>query len=139
MRYHRDNDTIEFAQPVIKKDTKLAMLYVEKDLSGITKAVFDKWETNKADLNHQYLYCTNARISPAEIIKTVEKLTGKKTIYTRLPTTGVADRDIMFELYNQMGMYGTKEIPDPNVLKLGVRLHGIEEFVKERLLPHLGL
>lgn len=45
----------------------------------------------------------------------------------------------MFKLYNMAGMYGTKKIPDPNLLKLGVKLHGIEDFVRETLLPSLGM
>lgn len=56
-----------------------------------------------------------------------------------LPTTTVPDRDVMFQLYNEMGMYGTKEIPDQNVLKLGVKLHDIDDFVRSKLAPHLGL
>ena len=136
----------------------VAMLYVEKDLSAITKAIFDQWDAKEDELNHQYLYCTNARITPSDITKSVKKgklphlhcdgaradevessVTGKDCVYTVLPTTTVPDRDIMFQLYNEMGMYGTKEIPDPNVLKLGVQLHDIDDFVRSKLAPHLGL
>ena len=45
----------------------------------------------------------------------------------------------MFALYNEIGMYPGVEIPDPEVLKLGVKLHGVEDYLKERVLPHLGL
>jgi hypothetical protein len=45
----------------------------------------------------------------------------------------------MFELYNNQGMYGLKEILDPNIWELGVKLHGVDEFVREKLLPHLGI
>jgi hypothetical protein len=45
----------------------------------------------------------------------------------------------MYQLYNEMGMYGHKELPDEKILKLGVTMHGIEDFVRERLVPHLGL
>ena len=46
----------------------------------------------------------------------------------------------MYTLYNEMGMYQGKDLPDENVVNiLGVKLNGIEEFVRERLLPHLGL
>lgn len=66
-------------------------------------------------------------------------VTGKEAIYTVLPTTGVPDRDIMFQLYNEMGMYGAKEIPDEKIMKLGVQLHDVDDFVRSRLAPHLGL
>ncbi|KAH9829567.1 NAD(P)-binding protein [Rhodofomes roseus] len=139
MVYHPDKDLVEFRQPIVKETTQLAMLYVEKDLSGITKAIFDKWGSRKDELNHQYLYCTNARLTPLDITASVKKITGKECVYTALPTTNVPDRDIMFQLYNELGMYGTKEIPDENVLKLGVQLHGIDDFVRSKLAPHLGL
>ena len=44
----------------------------------------------------------------------------------------------MYQMYNEVGMYQGKELPDPNILKLGVELHNIEDFVRERLVPHLG-
>lgn len=139
MRYNAAADTIEFHQPIVRADTRLAMLFVEKDLSGIAKAVFDQWDAKGHELKHRYLYCTDARVSPNEIIACVERVSGKKAVYRCLEETGWPDRDIMFRLYNECGMYGTKVIPDENVLALGVELHGIEDFVRSRLLPHLGL
>ncbi|KUI55842.1 NmrA-like family domain-containing protein 1 [Cytospora mali] len=139
MRYNAGTDTVEFHQPLLNADTKLAMLFVEKDLSGITKAVFDQWGSKKEQLNHRYLYCCDARVSPNDILDCVKRVTGKNALYVRLETTGWKDRDVMFQLYNECGMYGNKTIPDENVLALGVKLHGIEDFVRTRLLPHLGL
>lgn len=139
MKYDAAIDIIEFHQPVIRSGTKLAMLFVEKDLARIAKAVLDKWDERRDRLRHQYLYCTDARISPDEILGCVERVSGKKAVYERLDKTGWPDRDAMFELYNEYGMYGAKEIPDEHVLALGVELHGIEDFVRERLLPYLGL
>ena len=66
-------------------------------------------------------------------------MTGKEGTYHVVPTTGVLDRDIMFQLYNETGMYGKKELPDENILKLGVVMHGLDDFVKEVLAPYLGL
>lgn len=60
----------------------------------------------------------------------MERVSGKKAVYERLDKTGWLDRDAMFELYNEFGMYGDKEIPDEHVLALGVELHGIEDFVR---------
>jgi hypothetical protein len=132
------------------------MLYVEKDLSAVAKAVFDQWDTKKDELNHKVLYCSDSRVSPAEIIACLERgklalrqrsitatdkvlVTGKKCTWKSLPTTGVPDRDIMYQLYNEMGMYGNKQLPDENIVALGVKMHGFEDFVRERLVPHLGL
>ncbi|KAL1939177.1 hypothetical protein VTO73DRAFT_10218 [Trametes versicolor] len=139
MRYNRELDRVEFHQAIIKETTQLAMLYVQKDLGAVTKAVFDHWDVRKHSLNHQYLYCANARLTPLDILASVKKLTGKDGTYHALPTTGVPDRDIMFHLYNEAGMYGTKALPDENVRALGVHMHGIDDFVREVLAPHLGL
>lgn len=35
-------------------------------------------------------------------------VTGRNCAYTVLPTTGVPDRDILFTLYNDIGMFETK-------------------------------
>lgn len=139
------------------------MLYVERDLAAVTKAVFDQWEAKTEQLNHQYLYVCDARVTPSEIVQTIARgtstaepvpplfliqhllliviytVSGKKAEYVVIPTTGVKDRDIMFELYNHVGMYPGKEIPDNNILALGVKLSNVEEFVREKLLPHLGV
>ncbi len=45
----------------------------------------------------------------------------------------------MFQIYNDTGMYGSKELPDENIAKLGVEMHGIDDFVRDMLAPHLGL
>ncbi|OCH92791.1 NAD(P)-binding protein [Obba rivulosa] len=139
MTYNREQDVVEFKQPIIKPNTQLAMLFVEKDLSAVAKAVFDNWQKKRDQLNHKYLYVSNARVTPMDIAASIKNVTGKQCIYTAIPTTGVPDRDIMFTLYNECGMYPGKEIPDENVVKLGVQLHDTDDFVRTRLAPHLGL
>ncbi|KAH9913722.1 uncharacterized protein B0H18DRAFT_1147352, partial [Fomitopsis serialis] len=134
MVYHRDKDQVEFLQPIVS----VAMLYVEKNLSAITKAVLDHWGDEPCGAEPQVpLLCQRAALR--SIIAIAPSITGTPCACTILMTTHVPDRDIMLHLYNEMGMYGTKEIPDENVLKLGVRLHDIDNFVRSRLTLHLGL
>jgi hypothetical protein len=45
----------------------------------------------------------------------------------------------MFQLYNEVGMHPGAQIPDAEVLKLGVEFHDVEDFIRDRLLPNLGL
>ena len=66
-------------------------------------------------------------------------MSGKKVVYKVKPTCGIPDRDIMLQLYDNVGMYPGLEIPTPEVLELGVKLHTAEDYIRERLLPHLGL
>ncbi|KAL1885703.1 hypothetical protein Plec18167_001198 [Paecilomyces lecythidis] len=140
VKYDKEQDIIEFKQPILLPETRLAMLYVEKDLSTIVKAIFDQWDTKHEDLNHKYLYAMNARVAQREITEAIEKLSGKQVKYTVLETTGVHDRDIMFHLYNHGYMYRGATVPDENVFKLlGVKFHDLEDFVRDKLLPYLGL
>jgi hypothetical protein len=45
----------------------------------------------------------------------------------------------MYQLYNELGMYGNTKLPDESILQLGVKMHGIEDYVRERLVPNLDL
>jgi hypothetical protein len=51
----------------------VAMLYVVKDLAQTVKVIFDKWDTYKEKLNHQYFYAANCRLSPKEFMAAMEK------------------------------------------------------------------
>ncbi|KIW76352.1 hypothetical protein Z517_11098 [Fonsecaea pedrosoi CBS 271.37] len=134
-----DGKSIEFRQPIIKEDTKLHMVWVEKDLAGVTKAIFDNWDQRKDELRYRHLYAMDAIHTPREICDVINRVTGLPTKYVVLPTSGNEQRDIMFTLYNKTGTYPGVVLPDQQVLDLGVELHGLEQFVKERLVPHLGL
>ncbi|KIW27739.1 uncharacterized protein PV07_07449 [Cladophialophora immunda] len=134
-----DGKALEFRQPIIQQDTTLHMVWVEKDLAGVAKAIFDNWDQRKEQLRFRYLYAMDAIHTPREICEVIQRVTGLPTKYVVLPTTGNEQRDIMFTLYNKTGTYPGVALPDQNVLDLGVELHGLEQFVKERLVPHLGL
>ncbi|KIY02059.1 uncharacterized protein Z520_02197 [Fonsecaea multimorphosa CBS 102226] len=139
MSYDKETDTIIFKQPIIAPDAELTMLYVEKDLSAIVKAIFDQWEEKKAELDGAYLQASNARVRPKDIVAAAKKVSGKNVEYVVLPTTGVPERDTMFQFYNDVGMHPGVSLPDPQVVKLGVQLHDAEDYIREKLLPHLGL
>lgn len=49
------------------------MLYVEKDLAAIVKAIFDNWDSKREKLLHSYLYASNARVAPTDITSAIEK------------------------------------------------------------------
>lgn len=55
-------------------------------------------------------------------------------------TTGVPERDTMFRMYSRFKCnYPGFNAPDPKVLALGVHPADPEDFVRERVLPALGL
>ena len=71
--YNREEVRMDFHHTVIRKETKLAMLWVEKDLSGIVKAVFDRWDERKEELMYQVLYCADARVAGEDIMAVIER------------------------------------------------------------------
>ncbi|KAI8930864.1 hypothetical protein NX059_011881 [Plenodomus lindquistii] len=137
--YDKDADVITMTRPIIGPDAELTSLYVEKDLAAVSKALFDQWENKKATLDGKYFLAAGARETMGQINKVLEQVSGKKVVYKVKPTCGIPDRDIMLQLYNNVGMYPGVEIPTPEVLELNVKLHTAEDFIRERLLPHLGL
>ena len=67
-------------------------------------------------------------------------MTGKATSFVLQESSGNAERDKLFGLYNKLGTtYPGFVAPDPKLLSLGVKFATFEDFVKERLVPHLGL
>ena len=67
-------------------------------------------------------------------------MTGKPTKYVLQPTSGNIERDKLFTMYNRLGgSYPGFVAPDPKVLELGVQFSGMEAFVRERMMPFLGL
>lgn len=133
-------------------------LYVEKDLAAICQAIFDQWDSRKDELNGRYFLASGARETQGHINQVIEKgmrysdhdfaqrpmtyagiVSGKKVAFSTKPTTGIKDRDIMLQLYNAVGMYPGVQIPTQEVLDLGVKLSSAEDYVREKLLPHLGL
>ncbi|KAF5581445.1 transcriptional regulatory [Fusarium pseudoanthophilum] len=137
--YDRENDVVTMTRPIIGPDAELTSLYVEKDLGAVAKALFDQWDEEKDILNGKYFLASGARETMGDINAILEKVSGKKVIYKVKPTCGIPDRDIMLQLYNDVGMYPGVSIPTPEVAMLGVKLHSAEDFIRERLLPHLGL
>ncbi|ETN40386.1 uncharacterized protein HMPREF1541_04663 [Cyphellophora europaea CBS 101466] len=138
--YIKDEDRIEFRHPVIEEDTGLQMVWIEKDLSAIVKAVLDEWDAKKDELNHQYLFASSGRVTYSDLVHLIQKVSGKPTKYVLETSSGIPERDKLFKMYNRFKQnYPGFVAPDPQVLALGVRLAEPEDFVRERILPALGL
>lgn len=134
------------------------MVWIEKDLSAIAKAVLDNWETKKPELQYQHLFASSGRVTYGDLVRLIEKgeqanslknsrwlnafnkVSGKPTTYVLQETTGIPERDKMFKMYTSFKQnYPGFHAPDPKVLALGVQPAGPEDFVRERILPALGM
>ncbi|KAH7196171.1 hypothetical protein DER44DRAFT_889228 [Fusarium oxysporum] len=116
--YDKENDVITMTRPIIGPDAELTSLYVEKDLGAVAKALFDQWDEKKDTLDGKYFLASGARETMGDINAILEKVSGKKVIYKVKPTCGIPDRDIMLQLYNNVGMYPGVDIPTPEVAML---------------------
>ncbi|KAH8597489.1 hypothetical protein B0O99DRAFT_684808 [Bisporella sp. PMI_857] len=137
--YDKDADVITMKRPIITADAEITTLYVEKDLAAVCKAIYDQWDSKRAILDGGYFLASGARETQGQINQVLERVSGKKVVFSTKPTTGIKDRDIMLQLYNAVGMYPGVQVPTREVLELGVKLHTAEDYIRERLLPHLGL
>jgi hypothetical protein len=67
-------------------------------------------------------------------------VTGRPTKYVLEPTSGNKERDKLFQMYNDLGgSYPGFVSPDPKILGLGVKFSGMDSYVRERMMPFLGL
>lgn len=53
------------------------MLWVQRDLGPIVKAIFDNWDSRKNDLLYQHHYAMDAIHTPTEVCSTIE--TGRRS------------------------------------------------------------
>ncbi|KAH7095432.1 hypothetical protein FB567DRAFT_623701 [Paraphoma chrysanthemicola] len=137
--YDKSTDVITMRRPIITAEAEITTLYVEKDLAAICQAIFDQWDSKKATLDGKYFLASGARETQGDINEVLARVSGKKVEFSTKPTTGIKDRDIMLQLYNAVGMYPGVKVPTQEVADLGVKLHTAEDYIRERLLPHLGL
>lgn len=49
------------------------MVWVEKDVAAVAKAVFDNWDERKDELRYRHLYAMDAVRTPREICETIQK------------------------------------------------------------------
>jgi hypothetical protein len=49
------------------------MVWVEKDLAGVAKAVFDNWENRKDELRFRYLHAMDAVHTPGQVCEVIQR------------------------------------------------------------------
>jgi hypothetical protein len=49
------------------------MVWVERDLAGVVKAIFDNWDRRKEELRHRYLYAMDAVHTPREVCDVIHR------------------------------------------------------------------
>jgi hypothetical protein len=49
------------------------MVWVERDLAGVVKAVFDNWDRRKDELRYRHLYAMDAVHTPREVCDVIQR------------------------------------------------------------------
>jgi hypothetical protein len=127
---------VEIAQPRMKPETKIGMVYLEKDLGPVVDGILSKFFEGE-DILGQAFYCVSALQSTNDFCETVQRELGVDARVLTPPTTGFKDLDIMYDFYNVWGVYRDIEIPHPETLSLVGKLSTMSDFVTEQVAPFL--
>lgn len=127
---------IELFQPVWKPDVKIGLTYVEKDLGRTVIAILDNYE-EKPQLLKEPVYAVPGMWSPADFAREIEKQSGEKVRVINPPRWGNQWLDLTYTYYNEWGVFSDVELPHSSNVTLGIKLHGIEDYVAEDIVPHL--
>lgn len=117
----------------------VAWTWVAKDLGPIAAAVIAAHLSGSTSANvfNRVIPASGYQVSMNDLISAVRKATGKQGTYVELPPFGNQDLDDMHRLYNDFGLYKDLPLPDPELVKLGVKLSTLDELVKDVVLPGL--
>jgi hypothetical protein len=122
---------IEVAQPKLDPETKLGMVWVERDLGRVVASILDKFKASSDEVINHPFYCVSGQYCPNELKDWIEKEFECKSRVVTPETSGLHDLDAMYDYYNVWGVYRDVEIPHPPTLQLGVKFSSLRDFVKE--------
>lgn len=131
-----NDGAIEVAQPVMKPDTTIGMIWTERDLGRTVAAILTKYQTNP-EIIAGPVYCVSGQWSTDDLVEEIRKQTGKAARFVPGPTSGLTDLDIMYHYYNEWGVYRDVQIPHPKTADLGLKYSTIAEYVREAVVPFI--
>jgi uncharacterized protein YbjT (DUF2867 family) len=126
--------SIEVHQPLLRPETKLGMVWVERDLGRTIIALLKNYR-DKPQILEKPIYCVSGQYSTADVVEEIQKQAGREARVVTLPTSGAKDLDEMYHYYNEWGVYRDVQIPHPRTTELGVTFSSLSEFVQEEVLP----
>jgi hypothetical protein len=115
-----EDGSIEVHQPLLRPETKLGMVRVERDLGRTIVAILKNYR-DKPQMMGKPIYCVGGQYSTADVVKEITNQTGREGRVVTLPTSGAKDLDEIYHYYNEWGVYRDVEIPHPNTT--GSRSH----------------
>ncbi|KAJ2985031.1 hypothetical protein NUW58_g5752 [Xylaria curta] len=136
-QFRRDADgTLVFEQPVMKPDTKIGMVDLDRDLGLAVIKVLETYR-EKPEILKDPLWCVGGQWCVNDLVAEVKKQTGQDVHVVTTATTGSDQLDQMYEYYNEWGVFRALELPHPKNKELGLELGTLENFVRQEVVPHL--
>jgi uncharacterized protein YbjT (DUF2867 family) len=127
---------IEVYQPILKAETKLGMVWTERDLGRTIIGILKNYR-DKSDMLGKPIYCVGGQYSTGEVVEEIKRQTGRETRMVSTPTSGAKDLDDMYGYYNEWGVYWDVQIPHPKTTELGLAFSSLSDFVREAVLPFI--
>jgi len=129
--------------PWVRGSTVQGNSYIEKDLGPSVLAIISHWEDPaiRAELEKKPITVCSYEISNDEKAKVIAKITGKEVDYIcEQPTEGRNAHPLLKAMYlwSDEGWVKYGSIPPPILLKLGVKFHTFEDYVKETVVPFMN-
>ncbi|KZO94734.1 NAD(P)-binding protein [Calocera viscosa TUFC12733] len=117
--------------------------YVEKDVGPSVVAAINGWEdaATRAELGKEPIPLCSYVSSGDEKAEVISKISGKSVDYIREePTQGLNALPQLKAMYlwSDEGYLSYPTIPAPILLKLGVKFHTFEDYVKETVVPYMN-
>ena len=126
---------IGISQPRLHPDTKIGMVWAERDLGRVVGSVLNAFNRRPSDVLNRSFYAVSGQYCTNDLKNRIEDVLGCRSMVVTPQSTGFHDLDIMYDYYNGWGVYRDIETPHPPTLNLGVEFSSMTQFVKDGVRP----
>jgi uncharacterized protein YbjT (DUF2867 family) len=122
--------------PKFKADVpnpKQAVTWVARDLGSSFLALLKHHKTEGSEIYGKTFYAVTAQASYEELCSALSKSLGKEVKFSAEGSSGMEEMDEMYEYQAVIGMYREQVIPDPRLVKWGVKFGTIEDFANDEV------
>jgi len=128
--------------PLVPGTSRQPWTYVEKDVGPAVLAAIEKWEdpTWRHELAKEPIPLVSYQITGNEMAEIVSKVSGKEVDWiTITPPEGVPPQLTEMNKWccEELWGYGDK-IPVDILVKLGVKFHRLDDYVREKVVPWMA-
>ncbi|KAF3010533.1 hypothetical protein E8E14_010441 [Neopestalotiopsis sp. 37M] len=127
---------LELEQPLFLPHAKQGMSWIERDVGPVVASLLDQYR-QRPEILDDAVYCVVDHYSMNDVVEEIKRQTGEAVRHIIPPSSGVQDLDQLYGYANKWGLLTDVEFPHPNTASLGYRLHTLEDFVREAVLPYI--